>query len=88
LVLGCTHYPLLRDEITALVPPTLAVIDSAESTATFVLNAFNTNALANEPAAPLAIRFYATDGVHRFRDLGTRFLGEPIQAVELVDLGG
>ncbi len=88
LVLGCTHYPLLRDEITALVPPTLAVIDSAEVTASFVVKAFDQIGLAEEAVAPLNIRFYATDGVNRFRELGSRFLRESIEAVELVDLGG
>jgi glutamate racemase len=87
LVLGCTHYPLLRDEIAALVPPTLAVIDSAEVTASFVVKAFKTEDLQKATAAP-PIRFYATDGVERFRELGSRFLGEPIDQVTLVDLGG
>ena len=35
-----------------------------------------------------AVRFYATDSVEKFRTLGTRFLGRPIDGVELVELGG
>jgi glutamate racemase len=89
LVLGCTHYPLLRSEIEELVPPTLRVIDSAEVTAAAVcahLGTVDDSAATTGELPP--IRFFATDGVERFRELGSRFLGEPIPQVELVDLGG
>ncbi len=83
LVLGCTHYPLLRDELTLLVPPGTAVIDSAEVTAEQVVRALGAVAGRKTP-----VRFYATDGAERFRILGSRFLGEPIEHVQLIDLGG
>ena len=83
LVLGCTHYPLLRAEIEDLVPPGLRVIDSAEVTARAVAGVVE----AASGAAP-PIRFFATDGLERFRGLGSRFLGEPVRDVRLVDLGG
>ncbi len=85
LVLGCTHYPLLRAEIEALAPPGTAVIDSAAVTAEAVARA-----LGDRPSGPARppIRFFATDGPERFRSLGSRFLAEPIPAVELIDLGG
>ena len=89
LVLGCTHYPLLRSEIEALVPWGIAVIDSAEVTAAVVVRALEGLRAVEADAQPQPpIRFYATDGVERFRELGSRFLGEPIDAVTLVDLGG
>jgi len=90
LVLGCTHYPLLRsvieDSLRAhATGQAVRVIDSAHVT-------------AEQAAAPLApradgqrkpaVRFYATDSVEKFRALGTRFLGRAIDGVELVDLGG
>jgi glutamate racemase len=87
LVLGCTHYPLIRKEIESLVPPGLSVIDSAEVTASFVVKALKSEDLPGTAACP-PIRFYATDGVTRFRELGSRFLDEPIDEVTLVDLGG
>ncbi|RRA48885.1 glutamate racemase [Acidipila sp. EB88] len=92
LVLGCTHYPLLRSEIEALVPRGMAVIDSAAVTAEAVTRALglvadrepvSTGTLAKPP-----IRFFATDGAERFKALGSRFLDEPIEAVTLIDLGG
>lgn len=83
LVLGCTHYPLLRTEIEALSG--LPVIDSAEVTAAVVVQAL---AASGSGDRTQEMRFYATDGMERFRELGSRFLDEPVEKVELVDLGG
>ena len=79
LLLGCTHYPLLRAELASLAPPGFAVIDSAEVTAEEI-------ASAAQPPPP--VRFFATDGAERFCALGSRFLREPIGEVTLIDLGG
>jgi glutamate racemase len=85
LVLACTHYPLLRHQIERAVPATLQVIDSAEVTADQVAKT-----LQVPPAGKgrSSVRFFATDSVAKFRALGSRFLGQPIDGVELVDLGG
>jgi glutamate racemase len=83
LVLGCTHYPLLRQQIERTVPD-LRVIDSAEVTASQVATALIDYVHDGKGQR----RFYATDSVDKFRRLGTRFLGEPIDCVGLVDLGG
>ena len=97
LVLGCTHYPLLREVITRAVPPALKVIDSAEVTARQAAEMIgkleNTHVSEARHEAPGSVatsdvRFYATDSVEKFRALGERFLGRPIDRVELVDLGG
>jgi glutamate racemase len=85
LVLGCTHYPLLRAQIERAVPPTVRVIDSAEVTAEQVAQTLS--ARPPQPVSPRT-RFFATDSVTKFRALGSRFLGQPIDGVELVDLGG
>ncbi|HEY6447767.1 MAG TPA: glutamate racemase [Acidobacteriaceae bacterium] len=90
LVLGCTHYPLLREQIEGAVPASLRVIDSADVTAEQVARTLGGSlVLAEEGGAgsPEA-RFFATDSVAKFRTLGSRFLGRPIDRVELVDLGG
>lgn len=84
-VLGCTHYPLLREEIEVLMPPGTHVIDSAEVTAEAVALSLH---LPAESDTPAVIRFYATDSVERFRALGSHFLAEPIHKVKLIDLGG
>jgi glutamate racemase len=86
LVLGCTHYPLLRANIERKLPAGIQVIDSAEATAAQVASALAA-AIPRAGQSPRR-RFYATDSVNKFRNLGTRFLGEPIEHVELIDLGG
>ena len=99
LVLGCTHYPLLRPVLERVVPTGVAVIDSAEATAARVAEAMarrrNWDGRMDSPAngVPAAdgaarIRCFATDSVAKFERLGSRFLGQPVGAVELVDLGG
>ena len=90
LVLGCTHYPLLRPLIEASVPPGMSVIDSAESTAEAAVRLINGRAAASPTVADsnALIRCFATDSVEKFQRLGSRFLGRPVGEVELVDLGG
>jgi glutamate racemase len=88
LVLGCTHYPLLRPLIEAAVPAGVRVIDSAESTAQAALSQFGSR-FATEPALQIPkIRCFASDSVEKFERLGSSFLGRPTGHVELVDLGG
>jgi glutamate racemase len=82
LVLGCTHYPLLRTQIEKAVPATLRVIDSAEVTAEQVARMLK---LDHEGVGTSA-QFFATDSVKKFRALGSRFLGREIEDVRLVDL--
>ncbi len=88
LVLGCTHYPLLRAELETLVRPGTSVIDSAQVTAEQVVQALGVALSAACEGGKPPVRFFATDGAERFRTLGSRFLSEPIAHVELVDLGG
>lgn len=94
LVLGCTHYPLLRPLIERAVPAGMKVIDSAESTAEAAVRLIHggdekthENGVAGGPEmTPIAC--FATDSVEKFERLGSRFLGRPVGKVELVDLGG
>ncbi len=88
LVLGCTHYPLLRAPIEAALPAGMRVIDSANAIAERVAGTLGNDALCAAANPARSLRFFATDSVAKFRNLGARFLGEPIDKVELVDLGG
>jgi glutamate racemase len=95
LVLGCTHYPLLRPLIERAVPAGMRVIDSAEAAAEAAVRYFNGRAaLAATPSAGQdappepQLRCFATDSVEKFERLGSRFLNRPVGKVELVDLGG
>ena len=65
--------------------PDAVVIDSAEATASAVAGVLHSTAPASTPAT---FTCYATDSVEKFQRLGSRFLGQPIPKVELLDLGG
>jgi glutamate racemase len=86
LLLGCTHYPLLRGLFQRLVPPGVAIVDSAESTAAAVAQLLQIKTPPEALPCEPDIRFFATDSAEKFRRLGTRFLGRPVQQVEHVDL--
>jgi len=82
LVLGCTHYPLLKPVLQRL-EPSVAIVDSAESTARAVATKLSVRA---NGGGPPGMRFMATDSVEKFRRLGEKFLGREISTVEHVDL--
>jgi glutamate racemase len=86
LVLGCTHFPVLKPVI-ARCAPGVVLIDSAETTAAAVEKVLTEQGLLNLDG-PGFSRFLATDAPGRFAHLGEIFLGEPIDpgAVTLVDL--
>ena len=87
LVLGCTHYPLLRPLIERAVPAGMKVIDSAEATAATAARLLGQQKAESLPSSA-QVRCYATDSVDKFERLGSRFLDRPVGQVELVDLGG
>jgi glutamate racemase len=82
LVLGCTHYPLLKP-VLQLLKPGVNIVDSAESTARAVAEKLGTR---SSDSGPPGMLFMATDSVEKFRRLGQKFLGREITAVEQVDL--
>jgi glutamate racemase len=88
LVLGCTHFPVLAASIRKSIGDSVALVDSAETTATAVASALAERRLASAPQSVGQARFFATDSPERFARVGEIFLGRPIdpQSVELVDL--
>ncbi len=98
MVLGCTHYPLLKPLLRRLAPPSVTIVDSAESTAQAVaarlgstLTSSVETALRPSSADALTgvstgLHFFSTDSVEKFRRLGERFLGHPVEDVAHVDL--
>ena len=91
LVLGCTHYPLLKPLLRSIAPEHIAIVDSAESTAHAVANRLSVeppatiHAVSEDGTAP-RLRFFATDSAEKFRRMGSRFLGLAVQDVTHVDL--
>ncbi len=88
LVLGCTHYPLLRPAIEAAAPAGLRVLDSAEATAAEAVRRLKSAESAPRSVTPGQRRFFATDSIAKFQSLGARFLESPVEDIVLVDLGG
>jgi glutamate racemase len=94
LVLGCTHYPLIKPLLRRLAPEHVAIVDSAESTAEEVARQLGRRAQSEqlesladgEATAVPGLRFFATDSAEKFRRMGTRFLGLPVEDVVHVDL--
>jgi glutamate racemase len=89
LVLGCTHYPLLKPLLHRVAPGHVKIVDSAESTARVVaahLKHLVAATASEERRAKARLKFFATDSVEKFRRLGERFLGHPIDDVKHVDL--
>src|SRR5450755_1092151 len=90
LVLGCTHYPLLKPLLHRLVPSHVTIVDSADSTARVVSQLLRqglpTSSSETERRRTPRLKFFVTDSVEKFRRLGEQFLGSPIEDVEHVEL--
>ena len=87
LVLGCTHYPLLKKVIRGVVGEEVALVDSAESCAQFLRERLGgTKLLARTRRRAGVIQPFVTDEVERFDEMAKRFLGVPTEPAWKVDL--
>jgi len=84
LVLGCTHYPLLRSLIGELMGPDVALVDSAEACAHEIARLLDERDACAGPRTRPEERFYVSDAPEVFARLGERFLGRPVGPVELI----
>jgi len=82
LVLGCTHYPLLKPLLYQVLGRGVRLIDSAAETAAELKNVLCASDLAAAPGSAATHRFIASDDPMQFLELGRRFLGDAIEAVE------
>lgn len=88
LVLGCTHYPLLKGVISRVMGEGVTLIDSAVETVREIKAVLIRSGMErNSPTLPLR-RFYVTDAPERFIRVGERFLGQRIDDIEKIDVGG
>jgi len=83
LVLGCTHYPLLRPLLQDVAGEEIRLVDSAETTAERAATLLAQLGLLSRGGAA-SRHFYVTDVPQRFRTVGERFLGHPLTNVEIV----
>lgn len=86
LVLGCTHYPLLRPLVARVVGPDVRLVDSARETAAATGRALASAALAVSGERPPVRRFVVTDAPEQFARVAAHFLGAPLEHVETLAL--
>lgn len=96
LVLGCTHYPILREVIQETVGPDVKLVDSGEATADEVAEKLKRFGLESDRQIRSGERrlcddldhFYVTDAADRFSRVAERFLGSPPAKLEAIELWG
>lgn len=81
LVLGCTHYPLIKHGVADVLGEHVALVDSAEATAAAAEEQLARDAVLSLRQAGGTLRCYVSDNPQRFREVGSRFLGEAIKDV-------
>jgi glutamate racemase len=86
LVLGCTHYPLLKKVISQVMGNKVRLIDSAEETAKEVKSFLADHGLLRRSRGRAFHRFFVSDVPDRFVEVGQRFLKSPIRNARKIDL--
>lgn len=87
LILGCTHYPLMKPVIGAHMGPGVALVDVGEQCARWVKKQLEWNGLRNERPGAGRHRYYVSDSVEDFSALASVFLGEDVAGeVEQIDI--
>lgn len=81
LILGCTHYPLLKNAIHAAVDDAVTLIDSGEATAVEVERLLDEHDLRNPSRQRPHLQFYVSDIPAKFSEVGERFLGQKMGKV-------
>ena len=88
LVLGCTHYPLLKGVISRVVGDDIVLIDSAQETVKEIKETLLRYGLESISPSELQQKFYVTDSPERFLKVGERFMGKKIDHIEIIKIGG
>jgi glutamate racemase len=87
LMLGCTHYPLLRDIVGGIMGPEVALVDVGAQCARWVCGQLNGRGLRTDSQGPGSHRYYVSDSTGDFAALASIFLGEDVtDGVEQIDI--
>lgn len=84
LILGCTHYPLLKEVIKDVMGKDVTLIDSAKQVACHVKEVLAWENLLSKSKKKAKYKFYVSDEPHKFTKSGERFLGQKIKFVKKV----
>ena len=85
LVLGCTHYPILKDFIEKEIGDNTEIIDSGVETARSVKNYLEESEMLKSGTELGSETYFVSDDSERFKELGGKFLGRPIDNVYIVN---
>jgi glutamate racemase len=88
IVLGCTHYPLIKKVIRKVAGPSIRLIDSATATAHEVVSTLHNREIACSSIKKGSCRFFVSDAPEKFRAIGRRFLGRDIAPVKKINPDG
>jgi glutamate racemase len=90
LILGCTHYPLLRSEIRGLIGDTITLVNPAYETARALGDLLEKEHLANEHAPlrdePYPYRFFVSDDAERFADFANSILPIDVKTAKMIPI--
>jgi glutamate racemase len=84
LVLGCTHYPLLKPLLREVMGGQVSLVDSAEAMAACAAEVLNEKQLETPNRVPPTYQFFVTDVPLRFQTIGERFLGRSLSNVQTI----
>lgn len=84
LVLGCTHYPLLKTLLQEIVGDRIQLVDSAEAMAAQTAAMLEHHKLGNRQSSHPQYRYYVTDVPYRFQSIGEVFLGQKIADLQVI----
>jgi glutamate racemase len=86
LILGCTHYPILKNVIQKAVGESVQLIDSGECTAARVEHILEKEGLRNPSTLKANVQFFVSDLPHKFLEIGELFLGQKMGVVKKVHI--
>jgi len=84
VVLGCTHYPLLKPVLQEVLGTSIRLVDSAQAITEQARELLNEHSLLNQKPRSPHYRFYVTDVPFRFKEIGEQFLGRALANVSMV----
>lgn len=88
LILGCTHYPLLKGVIAEIMGDNVTLIDSGHEAAAEVAKCLmDKNLLEIVSSGQSLRRFFVTDSPDRFKQVGSRFMATTLENIELANVG-
>lgn len=87
LILGCTHYPMLKSVIARVTGPQIHLVDSAEETAAQTRQTLAEMKATNPRSTGGRCHVFVSDAAQRFAEIGGAFLGEPLGSITTIDQG-